>query len=86
MFIWLEFINNNIKLNHDSVFNKSKVLYIPESAFSVDKSSRKQAIRLNFTYPSFDEIEQGIKKLSAAMDSCDTRSNTRVMKRDCALI
>ncbi|CEK09594.1 aminotransferase-like domain-containing protein [Legionella hackeliae] len=63
MFIWLEFLSNQFKLEHDRIFHKSNVLYIPESAFAVGKSTGKQAIRLSFAYPTLDQIILGIKKL-----------------------
>jgi 2-aminoadipate transaminase len=41
---------------------KYGVVYVPGQSFFVDGSGRN-TMRLNFTYPSIDEIEQGIKKL-----------------------
>ncbi|KTD43664.1 PLP-dependent aminotransferase family protein [Legionella quateirensis] len=64
MFVWLEFPHINIERHKEYLFEKSKTLFIPGSAFAVDKSINKQAMRLNFTYPSCEEIQLGIKKLN----------------------
>lgn len=71
MFIWLEFPKSNLEQYKEYIFEKSKVLYIPGSAFSVGKSIEKQAMRLNFTYPSCVEIELGIKKLSDVLNTLE---------------
>ena len=68
MFLWLEFPNSGLEQLHDAVFDQSKVLYIPASAFSVGTCSKKTGIRLNFTHPSCDDIVLGIKQLSNALN------------------
>lgn len=70
MFLWLEFSNADMQDLQQHIFEKSKVIYIPENAFSVVKNTTKQAIRLNFTYPSFTEIELGMKNLCAVLNEC----------------
>lgn len=67
MFIWLEFPSVNIETHLDSIFEEAGVLFIPGSAFSVERNLQKQAIRLNFTSPSFADIDLGIKKLSEVL-------------------
>lgn len=67
MFIWLEFPDTDIEQHKAELFKKAKVLFIPASAFAVNQSIKKQAMRLNFTYSSHDEIIAGVKQLSDAM-------------------
>lgn len=64
MFLWLEFPDADLNSQHARYFEESKVLYVPAPAFSTDKSCQKSAIRLNFTFPSCEEIETGIQRLS----------------------
>jgi 2-aminoadipate transaminase len=45
---------------------KYGVAYLPGQSFFVDGSG-SNTMRLNFTYPSMDEIERGIKKLGEAI-------------------
>ena len=73
MFIWLEFPTIDLEQYKDDLFKKSGVLFIPASAFSVEENIKKQAMRLNFTYPSCENIILGIKKLSnglKALEKC----------------
>ncbi len=74
MFLWLEFEDMKILENNDYLFNMSKVLYVPATAFSITKNEQKnvkQAIRLNFSYPSFEDIDRGIKRLGEALSSLE---------------
>ncbi len=43
-----------------------KVAFIPGHGFFVDQSV-KNAMRLNFTYPTFEQIHEGIRRLSMAL-------------------
>ncbi|WP_148682402.1 PLP-dependent aminotransferase family protein [Pyrobaculum neutrophilum] len=45
---------------------KYRVAFVPGHGFSVDQSLRN-AMRLNFTYPTFEQIEEGIRRLSMAI-------------------
>lgn len=67
MFIWLVFLEVNIEKNRDLLFEKSNVLFIPGSAFSINKNPGVQAMRLNFTSPSFENIELAIQRLGQAL-------------------
>lgn len=75
MFIWLELQHNGLDLQHENLFHKSKVLYMPASAFAIGRSKLRQAIRLNFTYPSHDEIINGVEKLSTLLKDCGLGMN-----------
>jgi 2-aminoadipate transaminase len=68
MFLWLEFPTFDIENLYDDIVKQSKVLFIPASAFSMTGKTSKQAIRLSFTYPSFDEIRKGVKQLSETLN------------------
>jgi 2-aminoadipate transaminase len=50
-----------------SCIQKYGVAYIPGQSFFADGSG-SNTMRLNFTYPSMDEIEQGIKNLGEAIN------------------
>ena len=71
MFVWLEFSKLNIEEYKEYIFEKSKVLFIPASAFLAGKSTGKQAMRLNFTYPSCEQIILGIKNLADCLNSLE---------------
>jgi len=43
-----------------------KVAFVPGHGFFVD-GSVKNAMRLNFTYPSFEQINEGIRRLALAI-------------------
>ena len=73
MFLWLEFSEHMIEENMSYIFEQSKVLFIPGSAFSPTTSCEKQAIRLGFTYPSHQEIIEGIRRLSSALNKLPSR-------------
>ena len=78
MFIWLEFPCHDIEKFQKFIFEKSRVLYIPGSAFSVVKSVDKQAIRLNFSFPTCAMIVLGIKKLSACLNLLETKKISKI--------
>jgi len=63
MFIWVSGPNT---LNTTHMLDKAVkngVVYVPSEAFFVDRSV-KNAMRLNFSYPSEEEIAEGIKRLA----------------------
>ena len=43
-----------------------KVAYVPGQAFHVDGSG-KNSMRLNFTYPTIEQIEVGIQRIAQAI-------------------
>lgn len=56
---------NTKELIQDSI-EKYKVAYVPGQSFFVDESGTN-TMRLNFSYPAMDEIEEGIKSLGQAI-------------------
>lgn len=77
MFLWLEFFETDIEKYKDYIINESKVLFIPSSAFAINKYSKRNAIRLNFTSPSILDIELGIKNLSNALSKVTKTNNAK---------
>ena len=73
MFIWLEFSKLNIEEHKEYIFEQSKVLFIPASAFLAGKLTEKQAMRLNFTYPSCEQITLGIKNLAYILNGLEKK-------------
>ncbi|ABL88202.1 2-aminoadipate aminotransferase apoenzyme [Pyrobaculum islandicum DSM 4184] len=51
-----------------TAITKYKVAFVPGHGFSVDQSLTN-AMRLNFTYPTFEQIEEGIRRLAMAIKS-----------------
>lgn len=68
MFIWLEFPDISIEEHQQWLFETSKVLFIPGSAFSTSATTRKQAMRLCFTSATQEQIIEGIKRLANALN------------------
>jgi len=66
IFVWL---NNNIDTRAilPDVIKKYKVAYLPGDSFYV--IDVRNTMRLNFSYPSINQIEEGIKRLSMAIMS-----------------
>ncbi|MCX8168749.1 MAG: PLP-dependent aminotransferase family protein [Candidatus Methanomethylicia archaeon] len=62
MFIWAP-ENVDTELIAQKAIEKYKVAYVPGRPFYVDGSVRN-AIRLNFTYPSKEQIVEGVNRLS----------------------
>ena len=63
LFLWMCLPEH---LDADVLFPKAiekKVVYVMGSAFHFDRSG-KNSLRLNFSYPSEEEIEEGIKRLA----------------------
>ncbi|MCX7641939.1 MAG: PLP-dependent aminotransferase family protein, partial [Elusimicrobiales bacterium] len=63
LFLWVKLPEH---ISADDMFNDAineNVAYVIGSAFHVDGSG-KNTMRLNFSYASFDEIEEGIKRLA----------------------
>ncbi len=64
LFLWLTL--NNKYIDTKKMFPKALdegILYVYGSAFSMNKSC-KNSLRLNFSYPSDEEIVEGVKRLS----------------------
>ncbi|AAL64105.1 aminotransferase, class I [Pyrobaculum aerophilum str. IM2] len=67
MFIWvttLQHIDTRELLK--IAVTQYKVAFVPGHGFFVDQSVRN-AMRLNFTYPSFEQINEGIRRLALAI-------------------
>ncbi len=63
LFLWMCLPEH---LDADALFPKAiekKVVYVMGSAFHFDRSG-KNSLRLNFSYPSEEEIDEGIKRLA----------------------
>jgi 2-aminoadipate transaminase len=65
IFAWVPERVNTKKLIQDCI-KKYKVAYVPGQSFFVDGSGTN-TMRLNFSYPTMDEIEEGIKRLGHAI-------------------
>jgi len=65
IFAWLPEKVNTKELIQDCI-KKHKVAYVPGQSFFVDRSGTN-TMRLNFSYPAMDEIEEGIKRLGQAI-------------------
>ncbi|MFB6489929.1 MAG: PLP-dependent aminotransferase family protein [Thermoproteus sp. AZ2] len=68
MFIWVrvpEKIDTKEMLQ-DAV-TKYKVAYVPGHGFFVDENPPRNTMRLNFTYSSFEQIDEGIRRLANAI-------------------
>jgi len=65
IFAWVPEKVNTKELVYECV-KKYKVAYVPGQSFFVDGSGTN-TMRLNFSYPSMDEIEEGIKRLAQAI-------------------
>ncbi len=67
MFIWVMFDEN---VNTDELFEKAvknKVAFIPGSKFYSNPDKKRNELRLNFSYPSCDDIQKGIKLLASIL-------------------
>lgn len=65
IFAWVPERVNTKELIQDCV-KKYKIAYVPGQSFFVDGSGTN-TMRLNFSYPTMDEIEEGIKRLGQAI-------------------
>lgn len=65
IFAWLPEKVNTKELIQDCI-KKHKIAYVPGQSFFVDRSGTN-TMRLNFSYPAIDEIEEGIKRLGQAI-------------------
>lgn len=65
IYFWLEFDKS---VNAEALFKKAldkKVILIPGNSFSADgRKVADNCIRLNFSFPNLDQIEEGIKRIS----------------------
>ena len=67
MFIWLMF---DKAVNTDVLFDKAienKIAFIPGSKFYSANNKKRNEVRLNFSYPTIDEIKKGIKILASLL-------------------
>lgn len=67
IFLWLTLPEN---VNADELFvqaGQNKVSFIPGSKFYPEGQERFNTLRLNFTYSTFEQIEEGIKRLAALL-------------------
>ncbi len=74
IFIWLK---TDKDLNFDKLFSdivKEKVCYIPGSKFYPENYEKYNCLRLNFSYPSIEQINDGIKiladKIKTELNKC----------------
>jgi 2-aminoadipate transaminase len=65
IFAWLPERLNTKELIQDCI-KKHRIAYVPGQSFFVDRSGTN-TMRLNFSYPAMDEIEEGIKRLGQAI-------------------
>ncbi len=65
IFAWLPEKVNTKELIQDCI-KKHKIAYVPGQSFFVNGSGTN-TMRLNFSYPAMDEIEEGIKRLGQAI-------------------
>ncbi|MBW6515271.1 MAG: PLP-dependent aminotransferase family protein [Candidatus Cloacimonetes bacterium] len=69
MFVWL---NLPEEYNSNDLFQKAlekKVAFIPGCKFFPQGSEKYNGLRLNFTYPTIDQIKQGVLRLSEVLSS-----------------
>ncbi len=67
MFIWVTLPSGiDARSLLKAAIVKYRVAYVPGAAFHVDGTGQN-TMRLNFTYPSFEEIEIGVNRLSLAV-------------------
>ncbi len=67
MFIWVSLPSDiDTRALLKVAVMKYKVAYVPGASFHVDGTGQN-TMRLNFTYPSFEEIEIGVSRLSLAI-------------------
>lgn len=64
MFVWVTLPE---EINTDSLFDRAienKVAFIPGSQFYPAGEKRYNEMRLNFSFPGIEEIEEGIERLA----------------------
>jgi 2-aminoadipate transaminase len=67
MFLWVTFPE---KMDTDQLFEtavKNQVAFIPGSKFYPEGTVKKNEIRLNFSYPDIEQIQEGIHKLAGLL-------------------
>ncbi|MBD3218037.1 MAG: hypothetical protein GF310_07140 [candidate division Zixibacteria bacterium] len=67
MFLWVSLPEymDTMEMIHDAV--EAKVAYVIGSAFYTDGSG-KNTMRLNYSYPSEEQIVEGIKRLASIVE------------------
>jgi len=68
LFLWCERRDGGDGAAVCAAAKEHKVMAVPGSAFLVDDSGQSPAIRLNFSLPDEAKIEEGVRRLAAAME------------------
>ena len=63
MFVWFDLPDNVNMLDFVEAAVEKHIAIVPGNEFHVDSSKSCQSIRMNFSLPSLEEIEKGIKIL-----------------------
>lgn len=72
MFLWVE-LNSELNIDMMSfakIAMKHGVTIVPGDVFMPNNEQSKNTFRVNFSYPSFTEIELGVKRLAITIESC----------------
>jgi len=56
-----------------AVLEHEGVAYVPGNAFSFDRRAGTRAMRLNFSFPSVAQIEEGMERLGRVFREAETR-------------
>ena len=70
LFLWVtvpEYIDTQ-KMLHEAV--KNKVAYVAGFDFYPPRYAKHNDLRLNFSYSSFEQLEEGVKRLASTIKSC----------------
>ena len=67
IFIWCDLKHDIDAGRFSKNIIKDKVAVVPGSTFLTDEKASCSAIRLNYSMPSFSQIDQGVEILSAAV-------------------
>ncbi|MBP1450047.1 MAG: PLP-dependent aminotransferase family protein [Thermoproteus sp.] len=68
MFIWVRTPENiDTREMLQTAITKYKVAYVPGHGFHVNEGEGRNTMRLNFTYSSFQQIDEGVKRLAQAI-------------------
>lgn len=68
MFIWVRTPENiDTREMLQTAVTKYKVAYVPGHGFHVNEGEGRNTMRLNFTYSSFQQIDEGVKRLAQAI-------------------
>jgi DNA-binding transcriptional MocR family regulator len=70
VYIWCKLPD---KINQSKLMLKAaefQVAFMPGTVFYTEKNSAENYMRLNFTFPTIDEIDVGVKRLTTAIKKC----------------